>query len=112
MWATTQETRMTMVISVSVAFRGVGAWRPQPLLPDAFVVSETEDDAEEDDDRARFDQTVSDGDDMERLAERIRKTYGGRMGHTRDSGDGNDKDLLPSTEDPELWMIRTKVGQS
>jgi hypothetical protein len=103
---------MTMVISVSVAFRWCQWMALQPLLPDAFVVSETEDDAGEDDGQTRFDQAVSDGDDLERQAERIRKTYGGRMGHTRDSGDDDNTDLLPSMQDPELWMLRTKVGQS
>jgi hypothetical protein len=32
------------------------------------------------------------------------------MGHTRDSGD-DDKALLPLTQDPELWMLRTTVRQ-
>jgi hypothetical protein len=72
------------------------------------VVSETEEDVEEGDSRNRFDQFVLDSGDMERLAGQIWKTFGRRMSHTRSSGD-DDENLLPSAQDPELWMLRTKV---
>jgi hypothetical protein len=73
----------------------------QPLLPDAFVVSDTEEDAEEDDSQNRFDPSVSDG-DLERLAEHIRKTYG----RTRDYDDAI---LRPLQQENKLWMLRTTV---
>jgi hypothetical protein len=99
-----QDTRMT-VISVSIA-SVVDDQVLQHLLPGSFVVSDVE---EEGDGRQnRLDQSVSDGGDLERLAERIRKTYAGRMGRTRDFV-GDYESLQPSTEDPELWMLRTKV---
>jgi hypothetical protein len=79
----------------------------QPLLPDAFVVSDTEEDAEEDDGQNRHDRSVLDG-DLERLAEHIRKTYAGRLGRTRDYGDDHES-LQSLTQDPKLWMLRTTV---
>jgi hypothetical protein len=71
------------------------------------VVSDTEEDAEEDDGQNRLDQSVSDS-DLGRLAEHIRKTYAGRMRHTRDYGDDHES-LQSSTQDPKLWMLRTTV---
>lgn len=75
------------------------------------MVSEAEEDAEEGHGQHQFRQFVSDGGDLERLAEEIRENHRRRMIHSRDSGD-DDERLQPSAQDPELWMLRTKVGES
>ena len=80
----------------------------QPLLLDAFVVSDTEEDVEEDDGQNLFDRSVWDG-DLERLAEHIRKTYAGRMSRTRDYFDYHPifRQYIP--QETQLWMLRTTV---
>jgi hypothetical protein len=69
------------------------------------VVSETEEDAEEDNGQNQFDGSVSDDGDLERLAEHIRN---GRMGRTHNYGHDHESPL-PSARVPELWMLRTTV---